>query len=196
MKRLAALLLAPLLVGSGSGGSAEAASPISRESLVETLISTFHERCYSAEPTLDGFKSALSDVPRTAQADEAFVALAARERKPGAEIFSSGGLLTNPFPMVIRVKAYEPMEAPAEVITCEVMWSGDFPETLSAALGSKLGQPPRGPNPFQGSRVYEYGLPLSDSRDMMSLDATFLSEKQPLHSIARMVTWPRAIQGK
>ena len=80
----------------------------------------------------------------------------------------------------VLVGTGRPPNAPAEMGSCEIVWSGTFPDGLRAALGQRLGRPanpPDPPDPRGGAVVHAFpprpGAP----------GLVLLSEKPPLHSI-------------
>lgn len=180
----------PLLLVLGSSGQAAAKAEVQAgtEAHAEALAKAFQERCFEAPKSVDGFKGALEGTERSAEFDSAFAVHSAKRRSYGERLVSAAGYLKDPLALVVRVEVFRPVEVPSEVMTCEVEWSGEFPKSLPALLGSRIGHRPRGPFAAQGADVYELTEKPRSEWNPADLDVVLVSNKPPLHSVSRMVS--------
>ena len=142
------------------------------------LVRTFSERCLARPAKRSAFLVAGQDLDRSPEMMAAMERLQAKRASAG-RIHDSGGL-AKPFPVWILVGTGRFPGRP-EMGSCELVWSGSFPEDLKAALEQRLGRASNPPDPYGGATVHAF----PPRRGAPGL--VLLSNKPPLHSIVLLI---------
>jgi len=149
------------------------------------MVETFMDRCFNRGPTLDSYRSALDGTEQHDPLDRELERRRVQSVSP-ADYEQIGVIPGKPI-LMVKVTARRSGALPKPALTCEVIWSGTFPAGLPELLQRRLARPMPVADSFGDATVYPF-LPAQDGGQLnpTTLDAVFLSNKPPLHSIVRM----------
>lgn len=183
MTRRAAALALTILGGLAAAASAEEPATMPPAEAARHLVETFSARCLARGAQRAAFQDAGADLDRSAETKAALEKLQSQRSSLG-EVHDSGAL-AEPFPMWIVVGTGRLPNAP-EAGSCELIWSGTFPDGLPAALAKRLGRASNPADPFGDAIVYAYP-PVAGGKDAAARGLILLAKKPPLHSIVLLL---------